>query len=178
MTGFGRQLASSTSQAVGRAIAGRLSQAPVKPAATTWVAPCLAIDAERLSQLTGHQAYPYATGANDSCSWGFVPRPYLTAAGNIRIVTGWAAKYNGHPVTQAAHYLPTTTSETLVVPQFSAAPKCAVPAKSISQPMVVTITWKGTPLTASSARADVTTLACDLARHLPTGPNASKIVPR
>jgi hypothetical protein len=107
-----------------------------------------------------------------------VPRPGPTAAGNLRIATGWTAKYGGYPGAAAARFTGTATSLVLTVPQSAAVPGSAAAPSSITQPMVVVLNWKGTALTSAQARKAVTVLAGEVAKHLPTGPGAGRIVHR
>jgi hypothetical protein len=66
----------------------------------------------------------------------------------------------------------------LTVPQSAAVPGSAAPPASITQPLVVVLTWRSSPVSATRARKAVAILAGEVAKHLPTGPGATRIVRR
>jgi hypothetical protein len=172
ITAVGKGLLSSGSHALRTTIFRALPPAP-----TSWPAPCIGVTDATVANAVGHPVYRYSNGANDACSWGLVAPPNAYSSGPIRIVTGWTAKY-GYPATKKPLYTHDASSQTLIVPQFTAVPKSAVPARQVTQPLVVSIHWQGTALSAAQAQRALTTLAGELAKHLPTGADASKIMPR
>jgi hypothetical protein len=172
MTPVGHRLLNAGAQAISTTI--RRAAPPAPPG---WPAPCIGVSDAAVTRAVGHEVYRYTNGQNDSCSWGFVARPNSYSLGPIRIVTGWTAKY-GYSATKKPLYTHDASSQTLIVPQFTAVPKSEVPAGQVTQPLVVSIRWPGTPLSATQAQRAITTLAGELAKHLPTGADAGKVTPR
>ena len=107
-----------------------------------------------------------------------MPRPNPTAPGNLRIATGWTAMHGGYPSAAGARFSQTATSQVLTVPQSVAVPGSAAAPAAISQPIVVVLTWRSSPVTSARARKAITVLAGEVAKQLPTGPGASRIVRR
>lgn len=178
ITPAGQRFWRSGADAAGNLFAQRISSATTPAATTAWVAPCTAVTDAVVAEAVGHKVYRYLNGAGDVCTWGFVPRPTPTAAGNLRIATGWTAKYGGYPVAARARFSQTATSQVLTVPQQAAVPGSAASPASISQPMVLVLTWRSSPVSAAGARKAITVLAGEVAKHLPTGPGATRIIHR
>ncbi|HEX8305949.1 MAG TPA: nuclease-related domain-containing protein [Jatrophihabitans sp.] len=177
ITPAGLRLWRSGADAAGNLFAQQVSSA-TKPAAKAWVPPCTAVTDAVVAEAVGHKVYRYVNGAADVCTWGFVPRPNPTAPGSLRIATGWTAKNGGYPVGKGARFTQTATSQVLTVPQRAAVPGSTAAPASITQPMVLVLTWRSSPVSSAQARKAVTLLAGEVAKHLPTGPGATRIVRR
>ncbi|HEX8095232.1 nuclease-related domain-containing protein [Jatrophihabitans sp.] len=178
ISGPGQRLWREGADAAGNLFASRISSATTPTAKTSWVAPCTAVTDAVVADAVGHKVYRYLNGPHDVCTWGFVPRPNPTAPGNVRIATGWTAKYGGYPSAAAARFSHTATSQLLTVPQFAAVPGSAAAPASITQPVVVVLTWQSSPVTSARARKAITVLAGEVAKHLPKGSDAAQIVHR
>ncbi|HEV2887013.1 MAG TPA: nuclease-related domain-containing protein [Jatrophihabitans sp.] len=178
LTGPGQRLWWAGAETAGSLIAGQFSRAtaPVPPPA--WTPPCTAVSDAAVTAAVGQKVYRYLNGAGDTCSWGFVPRPDATAPGNLQILTGWAAQHSAYPTGTAARFTRTATSVVLTVPQLAAVPGSGAAPASVTQPMLLVLTWKSTPVTSARAELAVTMLAGQVATHLPTGPGATAIVRR
>ena len=173
----GQRLWRAGADAAGNLFATTVGSATT-PAATSPAAPCAAVTDAVVAEAVGHKVYRYLNGAHDVCTWGFVPRPSSTAPGNVRIATGWTAKHGGYPSAAAARFSQTATSQVLTVPQLAAVPGSAAAPASVTQPVAVTLTWASSQLSAARARKAVAVLAGEVAKHLPTGPGATRIVRR
>ena len=160
----------------GAHLAGELDRATVPGVLPPWVAPCTAVTDATVAAALGRRVYRYVDGRDDTCSWGYVPRPNPDAPGILRIVTGWAAVHSGYPPGPTARYTQTATAEVLTVPQLAAVPGSSAVPTSITQPMLLVLDWKATALTPAAARLAVTVLVAEVARHLPSGPGALRIV--
>jgi len=178
ISGPGQRLWRAGADAAGNLFASRIGSATTPAAKTSWVTPCTAVTDAAVANAVGHKVYRYLNGPHDVCTWGFVPRPNPTAAGNLRIATGWTAKYGGYPGAATARFTQTATSQVLTVPQFAAVPGSAAAPASITQPLVVVLTWQSSPVSSARARKAITVLAGEVARHLPTGRDAGRIVRR
>lgn len=178
VTPAGQRLWRSSADAAGDLFAQHVSSATTPAKKASWVPPCTAVTDAAVAEAVGHKVYRYVNGAADVCTWGFVPRPNPTAPGNLRIATGWTAKNGGYPVGTAARFTQTATSQVLTVPQRAAVPGSTAAPASITQPMVLVLTWRASPVSAARARKAVTMLAGEVAKHLPTGPGATQIVRR
>jgi hypothetical protein len=178
MTGPGQRLWWAGAETAGSLLAGQFSKAtaPVPQPART--APCTAVADAVVAVAVGHPVYRYADGPHDTCTWGLVPRPDPSAPGILRIATGWAAQHSEYPTGTAARFSQSATSQVLTVPQRAAVPGSAAAPASITQPMLLVLTFGSGPVTPARARSAVTVLAAELARHLPTGPGATAIVRR
>ena len=178
ITGPGQRLWRSGADAAGDLFATRIGSATTPAATTLQAAPCSAVTDAVVANAVGSKVYRYLDGAHDVCTWGFVPRPNPTAPGAIRIATGWTAKHGGYPTAAAARFSQTATSQVLTVPQSAAVPGSAAAPATITQPVVVVVTWRSSPVTSARARKATAVLAGEVAKHLPTGPGATRIVRR
>jgi nuclease-like protein len=174
----GQRLLRGGADAAGNLFAQRISSATTPTTKTSWVPPCTVVTDAVVAAAVGHKVYRYLDGPGDVCTWGFVPRPSSTAPGNLRIATGWTAKHGGYPTAAGARFSQTATSQVLTVPQSAAVPGSAAKPASITQPMVLVLTWRSSPVSSAHARKAITVLAGELAKHLPTGPDATQIVRR
>lgn len=174
---LGLLLASAVGQRlVAGGITRMLATPPTRtPAPAAWVAPCTSVTDAAVSRAVGRPVYRYDDGPHDTCTWGLVARRSPTTPGVLRLATGWQAAHSTYPTAATARSGSTATSAYLTVPQYAAAPGSTAAA---TQPMLLVLTWKGTPLTAVQARRAVTALAGELARQLPTGLNATAVVRR
>jgi hypothetical protein len=166
------------STVAGKALAHHIAAGLPTPTTTNWTPPCTGVTDGIVAKADAHTVYRYQNGSGDTCTWGYVPRPGSLAPGNIKIATGWTAKYGYSGIGPTAKYLHTATSETLVVPQFAAVPGSNVPAARITQPIAVTVSWSGTQREPAHVKQAVTTLAGETAKHMPTGPGSSTITYR
>jgi hypothetical protein len=174
----GQRLWRSGADAAGNLFGQQISSATTPATKTSWVPPCTAVTDAAVAAAVGHKMYRYLNGPGDVCTWGFVPKPNATAPGNLRIATGWTAKYGGYPSAAAARFSQTATSQVLTVPQSAAVPGSAAAPGSITQPIVLVLTWRSTPVSSAQARKAITVLAGEVAKHLPTGPGATRLVRR
>ena len=174
----GQRLWQAGAGAAGNLFAQRVSSATGPAGKAAWVPPCTAVTDAAVARAVGHKVYRYLNGPGDVCTWGFAPRTSATAPGNLRIATGWTAKHGNYPTAAAARFSQTPTSQVLTVPQFAAVPGSAVAPGAVSQPMVVVLTWRSSPVTSAQARKAVTALAGEVAKHLPAGPGATEVVRR
>jgi hypothetical protein len=180
ITPVGLHLYTAGTSAAANAIAHQLTKGlPTStPApAASWTPPCAGVADAMVAKAVAHRVYRYETGAHDFCSWGYVARPNKFVAGDIGIATGWRARYGYSAVGATARYVHTSTSETLIVPQLVAVPGSSVPATRITQPIAVSISWLGKPEPAK-VKQQVTLLAGQVAKFMPSGPGASAITIR
>ena len=178
ISGPGQRLWRSWADAAGDLFATRIGSTTTPAAKTLPAAPCSAVTDAVVADAVGHKVYRYLNGAHDVCTWGFVPRPSPTAPGAIRIATGWTAKHGGYPTAATARFSQTATSQVLTVPQAAAVPGSAAAPALITQPVVVVVTWRSSPVTSARARKAIAVLAGEVAKHLPTGSGATRIVRR
>ena len=178
ITPAGQRLWQAGAESAGNLFTQQVGSAVTPAAKTSWVPPCTAVTDATVARAVGRKVYRYLNGPGDVCTWGFVPRPSATAPGNLRIATGWSATHGNYPTAAAARYSQTPTSQMLTVPQLAAVPGSAVAPASVSQPMVLVLTWRSTPVTSAQARRAITVLAGEVAKHLPAGPGATEIVRR
>jgi hypothetical protein len=178
ITPIGQRLFSAGTSAAGGALAHQLTKglATAAPSAQ-WTPPCAGVTDTVVAQTVHHRIYRYETGAHDTCSWGFTPPPNSFAPGDIIIATGWNAKYGYSAFGSTARYVHSTTSETLLVPQFLAVPGSPAPPSQMTQPIAVVISWPSQREPANSKR-QVTRLAIEIAQHMASGPGSSTVIYR
>jgi hypothetical protein len=177
-TAPGQQVLKAGGEAAGGHFASQVNRAVPTPTLSPWVSPCTAVSDAAVAKAVGHTVYRYLNGIHDSCSWGFAPRPNPAAPGSIRLVTGWNAKHHGYPAAGTARYHSDPAKQVLAVPQFVAVPGSAVPSKLITQPILVEISWRSSPVSSAQARLAVAVLAGEVAKRMPIGPQASAITLR
>jgi hypothetical protein len=147
-------------------------------AATSWTAPCSGVADAVAAKAVGHPVIRDQNGLHDACTWEYATGPTGVIRGNLKITTGWAVKYGYPKVSAAASYLRTTTSETLVVPQFGVVPGSSLPAAHTTQPVAVTISWASTEHEPAGTKQALALLVRETAAHLPQGTGSTTITLR
>jgi hypothetical protein len=154
-----------------------LTQAATNHAAA-WVEPCSAVTDAVVAKSVGRPVFKYQTGSQDTCLWGYQPRPNPYAPADISVKTGWFARADWPKPAQAVDYDHEAGLEAIWVPQFVAVPGSAIPAAHITQPISVTVLSKGrygASIAPVTARRAALQLAQEVAKHMPTGPGAADI---
>lgn len=143
-----------------------------------WVEPCSEITDTTVSNAVGRTVYKYQTSMQDTCLWGYQPRPNPYSPADISVSTGWFAKGAwGKPGT-TVNYRDEATVEGIWVPQLTRVPGSPVPASAVTQPILVEVLVTGhygarvSPVIAKRAALQ---LAQTVAKHMPTGPGATDV---
>jgi hypothetical protein len=150
----------------------RMITAPITH--TSWTAPCAGLTNTFMSKAIGRPVYSFGPPSSDTCRWSFKPHPKLYLPADVRVTTGWLARYVASKENQA-EYLHDSVSEGLYVPQLAAVPGSSVPAAQITQPINVSVTYYGTNLSPAVAKAASVKIAQELAKHMPSGPGSTDV---
>jgi hypothetical protein len=159
----------------GKAI-GRMLVPSTSPSATpaSWVSPCAGLTDAVVARAVGRPVYKYGPPANDTCRWSYKPNPIAYLPADVRVATGFLAQ-SFSSKTAVAEYSQDGLGVGLRVPQFATVPGSVIPARLITQPIFVTVTTTGMPLTRASAEKAATMLAQEIAKHMPTGPGSTLV---
>ena len=155
------------------------SVTPTGTAATSkWVEPCSGITDAVVARAVGRAVYKYQNAGQDTCLWGYQPRPNPYSPADISVATGWFAKNAWGKPGRTVDYRDEATVEGIWVPQLTRVPGSPVPASAVTQPILVEVLITGhygAKISAAVAKASALQLAQAVARYMPTGPGATDV---
>ena len=157
---------------------GSASTTGTAASTSKWVEPCSGITDAAVSKAVGRAVYKYQTSMQDTCLWGYQPRPNPFSPADISVSTGWFAKGAwGKPGT-TVDYRDEATVEGIWVPQLTRVPGSPVPASAVTQPILVEVLITGhygVRVSPGIAKSAALQLAQTVAKHMPTGPGATDV---
>jgi hypothetical protein len=145
---------------------------------TAWVEPCGGVTDAVVAKAVGRPVFKYQTGSQDTCIWGYRPRPNPYALADASVKTGWFARADWPKPAKSVDYVYEASLEAAWVPRFVAVPGSAIPTAQITQPISITVLIKGRSganITPATARRAAPHLAQEVAKHMPTGPGSTDV---
>lgn len=154
-------------------------RAPRGTATTSkWVVPCSGIPDAVAAKAVRRPVYKYQTAKQDTCLWGYQPRPNAYSPVDISVATGWFARNAWGKPDRTVDYRGEATIEGIWVPQLPRVPGSPVPASAVTQPILVEVLVAGhygakiAPIVAKHAALQ---LSQAVAKYMPAGPGATDV---
>lgn len=159
---------------IGHQMARRVTAA-VGAASAAWTPPCTAVTTAEVQSAVHLVVYPIGTPAGDRCRFSYTPVSTSYAVPDVEIVTGWYANSYASTPRPGVEYTTAAGTASVRVGQFTAVPTSALAPERTTQPILVSVHYAGTHLTAAQARHASVVLAAAVAARLPTGPGSTVV---